>query len=57
MGRGKPCHALAGPGQGGQGRQSELQLADAFLAAQDLGQRAGGPAAAGEFLIKHLVTG
>ena len=55
--RSQPDHALAGPRQGRQGRQDELQLADAFPAAQKLGQRPARPPAAGQLGIKNSMAG
>ena len=48
----KPDDAFARPREGRDGGQHELQLADAFALAQDLGQRAGRPAAAGELAVE-----
>ncbi len=52
MGRRKPDDALARPGERGKRRQQELQLADAFAPAEDLGQRPGGPAAARKLSVE-----
>ena len=54
MGRGQPYHPLASPRQGSQRGQKKRQLANALLAAQDLGQGPARPSPAGEFAIKGL---
>ncbi len=54
--RRQPCDALARRGQGSQRRQRELQLADSFLQAEDLGERADRPAAARQFPVELGVT-
>lgn len=56
MRRSKPHHALAGPRQRRQGRQDELQLAGPGARAEDLGQRAGGPAPARQLSIQDIIT-
>jgi len=57
MGRRQPHHPLPGPGQGRQGRQDELQLADPVLAAEDFSDSAPGPAAARQLGIKGRKAG
>ena len=54
--RREPYDALSRSGQGGQRGQHELQLADPFLQAEQLGKRAGRPAPAGQFPVKRRVT-
>src|SRR3970040_1738674 len=54
MRRRKPDEALARPGKRRHGRQHELQLADALALAEDLGERAGRPAAAGKLAVEGV---
>ena len=57
MRRGQPDHPLAGPSQGPKRRQEKRQLADALLAAQDLGEGPSRPPTARELAIKGLEAG
>ena len=50
--RRKPHDTLAGPGKGREGRQHQLQLADAFAPAENLGQGAHRPAAARQLAVE-----
>ncbi len=52
----KPDDAPPCAGERGKRRQHELQLADAFVQAEDLGERAGGPAAARQLAIERAVA-
>ena len=54
--RREPHDALARGGERGERRQHELKLADAFAVRKDLGQRPGGPAAAGQLMIEDRET-
>ena len=53
----EPEDALAGPGKRTKSRHEEPELAHAFAVGQELGERTGGPAAPGEFIIKRRITG
>ena len=55
--RGEPDDALARPGQCRERRQHQLELADAFAPAEDLGERPGRPSAAGQLVIQVGETG
>lgn len=56
--RRKPHDPLSGPGERGERGQDKLQLADTFAVAEDLGQRAGRPAAAGKLAVEvHKARG
>ena len=57
VGRGDQGDPAAGARDVGQGRQQQGQFADAFLADEQLGQRAPGPAAAGQPGIERGVAG
>lgn len=57
MRRREPDDAFAGPRKRGERRQHELQLADARTPDEKLGQRAGGPAAAGKLAVEHIEAG
>ena len=49
--------ALSGPGERGERRQHELELADARASGKKLGQRAAWPAAAGQLAVERIEAG
>src|SRR5262245_65502951 len=53
----KPYDALARPGKPGQRRQQELQLTDAGVPGEKLGQRASRPAAPGKLAVERVEAG
>jgi len=55
--RRQPDHALARRGQRGERRHQDLQLADSFTGAENLGQRPARPAASGKLTVERAVSG
>jgi len=56
VGRREPDDALAGAGKPRERRQRDLELTDAFLRTEDLGERSGRPAAARQLAVEGGVT-